>query len=131
MSLKRKFTEMSSSISDGPFFATMEESLKACRVKRQAYQGGTFVGNHVHKLLKVIMIFECYTITMLGLCIIQLRSIRIITTTIEKTAENKASQYPSLLQEGKGVAEVCITSGPFQKVPQGLQFLSMYVNRGD
>ncbi|CAI8047708.1 hypothetical protein GBAR_LOCUS26399 [Geodia barretti] len=22
-------------------------------VKRQAYQGGTFVGNHVHKLLKV------------------------------------------------------------------------------
>lgn len=52
--LKRKFTDMNSSISDGPFFATLEESLKACKVKRQAYQGGTFVGNHVHKLLKVI-----------------------------------------------------------------------------
>ncbi len=53
-SLKRKFTDMNSTISDGPFFATLEECLKACKVKKQAYQGGTFVGNHVHKLLKVI-----------------------------------------------------------------------------
>ncbi len=52
--LKRRFTEMNTTISDGPFFATLEESLKACKVKKQAYQGGTFVGNHVHKLLKVI-----------------------------------------------------------------------------
>lgn len=45
--------DVNSSINDGPFFATMEESLKACKVKRQAYQGVTFVGNHIHKLLKV------------------------------------------------------------------------------
>ena len=45
-SLKKKFTDMNSSIRDGPFFATLEpDSLKACKVKRQAYQGGTFVGN--------------------------------------------------------------------------------------
>jgi len=37
----------------GPFFCTLEESLNQLNVKRQAYQGGTFVGNHVHKLLKV------------------------------------------------------------------------------
>ena len=47
-----KFTEVNSTVSDGPLFATLEKSLKACNVKRQAYQGGTIVGNHVHKLLK-------------------------------------------------------------------------------
>jgi len=38
---------------DGPFFSTLEKSLQHLNVKRQAYQGGTFIGNHVHKLLKV------------------------------------------------------------------------------
>ena len=42
--------EVNSTVSDGPLFLTLEKSLKACNV---AYQGGTFVGNHVHKLLKV------------------------------------------------------------------------------
>ena len=60
--LKKKFTDVNSSISDGPFFATMEQSLKACKVIRQAYQGGTFVGNHVHKLLKVIKVLKLYAI---------------------------------------------------------------------
>ncbi len=39
--------------SDGPFFSILEKSLNELNVERQAYQGGTFVGNHVHKLLKV------------------------------------------------------------------------------
>ena len=38
---------------DGPFIAGLEDALKNLNVQRQAYQGGTFVGNHVHKLLKV------------------------------------------------------------------------------
>lgn len=46
--LKKKFN-----ISDGPFYSTLERSLQELNVQRQAYQGGTFVGNHVHKLLKV------------------------------------------------------------------------------
>ena len=54
VTLKKKFTDMNSNLSDGFFFATLESSLKACNVKRPAYQGGTFVGNHVHKLLKVL-----------------------------------------------------------------------------
>ena len=40
---------------EGPFYSTLEKSLDELGVKRQAYQGGTFVGNHVHKLLKVIL----------------------------------------------------------------------------
>ena len=38
---------------DGPFFKGLEKCLQDLSVQRQAYQGGTFVGNHVHKLLKV------------------------------------------------------------------------------
>lgn len=47
---------------DGPFFQTLDKSLKELNVERQAYQGGTFVGNHVHKLLKVrdTSIMLCY-----------------------------------------------------------------------
>lgn len=45
---------------DGPFFKTLEKSLKGLNVERQAYQGGTFVGNHVHKLLKVNNTFVNY-----------------------------------------------------------------------
>ena len=31
----------------------LEKCLQTLNVKRQAFQGGTFVGNHMHKLLKV------------------------------------------------------------------------------
>ncbi len=37
-------------IKDGPLYSTLESSLQEFNVKRQAYQGGTFVGDHVHKL---------------------------------------------------------------------------------
>ena len=46
--LQKKFTP-----SDGPYFRSLDDSLKELNVERQAYQGGTFVGNHVHKLLQV------------------------------------------------------------------------------
>ncbi len=38
---------------DGPFYRTLDPALAQLHVERQAYHGGTFVGNHVHKLLKV------------------------------------------------------------------------------
>ena len=41
--------------SDGPFFCSLEGALKKLHVERQAYHGGTFVGNHVHKLVQVKM----------------------------------------------------------------------------
>ena len=46
--LQKKFTP-----SDGPHFGSLDESLKELNIQRQAYHGGTFVGNHVHKLLQV------------------------------------------------------------------------------
>ena len=38
---------------DGPFYRSLEATLSHLHVERQAYHGGTFVGNHVHKLLQV------------------------------------------------------------------------------
>ena len=38
---------------DGPCVQKLDSTLKQIGVERQAYFGGTFVGNHVHKALKV------------------------------------------------------------------------------
>lgn len=40
-------------IQDGPFVRTLDTALKSFNVHREAYYGGTFVGNHVHRTLKV------------------------------------------------------------------------------
>ena len=37
----------------GPFVQKVDKILKECGVERQAYFGGTFIGNHVHKCCKV------------------------------------------------------------------------------
>ena len=39
--------------SANPLLIGMDESLKKFKVKRQAWHGKTFVGNHIHKCLKV------------------------------------------------------------------------------
>ena len=39
--------------SDGPFVKNLDLTLASFHVQRQAYYGGTFVGNHVHSCLKV------------------------------------------------------------------------------
>ena len=38
---------------DGPCVRSLDEALKKINVQRQAYFGGTFVGNHVQKCLQV------------------------------------------------------------------------------
>lgn len=38
---------------DGPFVKCLDTALSSFNVQRQAYYGGTFVGNHVHRCLKV------------------------------------------------------------------------------
>lgn len=43
-------------VSSGEMFSSLDKTLQSLNVKRQAYQGGTFVGNHVHKLLQVLFI---------------------------------------------------------------------------
>ena len=44
-------------VSSEELFSSLDKSLQSLNVKRQAYQGGTFVGNHVHKLLQVLFNF--------------------------------------------------------------------------
>ena len=38
---------------DGPFVRALDETLASMNVHREAYYGGTFVGNHAHRCLKV------------------------------------------------------------------------------
>ena len=39
---------------DGPFVRALDKALSSFNVQRQAYYSGTFVGNHVHRSLKVM-----------------------------------------------------------------------------
>ena len=38
---------------DGPCVQELDVVLKSKNVQRQAYHGKSFIGNHVHKMLKV------------------------------------------------------------------------------
>ena len=38
---------------EGPLYKCLSSALDKLNASKQAYQGGTFVGNHVNKLLKV------------------------------------------------------------------------------
>ena len=38
---------------EGPFVKTLDNALQSFGVQRQQYFGGAFIGNHVHKALKV------------------------------------------------------------------------------
>ena len=40
---------------EGPFVKSLDDALASFNVERQAYYGGTFVGNHVHRALKVYL----------------------------------------------------------------------------
>ena len=45
---------------EGPFTNSLDKALSSFNVERQAYYGGTFVGNHVHRSLKVYMYTNPY-----------------------------------------------------------------------
>ena len=55
----RDFSKLGESIAkgfkkeDGPFVKGLDTALDSFNVHRQAYYSGTFVGNHVHRTLKV------------------------------------------------------------------------------
>ena len=49
----RDFCNKGFEMSEGPFVCSLDKALGAMNVHRQAYYGGTFIGNHVHKCLKV------------------------------------------------------------------------------
>ena len=43
---------------EGPFVKCLDTALRGFAVERQAYYGGTFVGNHVHRTLKISLIIK-------------------------------------------------------------------------
>ena len=46
---------------DGPFVRELDRALSSFNVQRQAYYSGTFVGNHVHRCLKVHVRIHAFT----------------------------------------------------------------------
>lgn len=38
---------------EGVFVRALDQALSSFSVERQAYHGGSFIGNHIHKALKV------------------------------------------------------------------------------
>lgn len=40
---------------EGPFVNSLDKALSSFNVDRKAYFGGAFIGNHVHRSLKVYM----------------------------------------------------------------------------
>ena len=44
------------STSDGVFVKALDTALRSFNVERQAYYGGTFIGNHVHSALEVTIL---------------------------------------------------------------------------
>lgn len=48
MKLKKGFDKH-----EGVFVRGLDKALSSFNVERQAYFGGTFIGNHVHRALKV------------------------------------------------------------------------------
>ena len=51
----RETIQMDFNLEEGPYIKGIESCLTSLGVCRQWYYGGIFVGNHVHKILKVCM----------------------------------------------------------------------------
>ena len=52
---------------DGFFVKSLDDALASFNVERQAYHGGSFIGNHIHRALKVSIDFHGFANTILFL----------------------------------------------------------------
>lgn len=75
---------------DGPHYQSLSEALDELSVEWQAYHGGSFVGNHVHKLLQV-KYSHTTTNNSLLIHIKQPESINILLSTISAVAPTVTS----------------------------------------
>ena len=70
---------------EGPFNKGLDGALKSFHVQREAYYGGTFVGNHVHRYLKVYMYYNTNVhVNQFTFTNFKLNSFNINTTFIKK-----------------------------------------------
>ena len=60
--------------SQGPFVKSLDKALESFNVHRQAYYGGTFVGNHVHASLKVSDTFSLRIKTLVYLAYLSIQT---------------------------------------------------------
>ena len=80
--VKKGFSEK-----EGPFVKQLDSALQLIGVQRQQYFGGAFVGNHVHKALKVHIL--CFMQTINHENIFQLPNVKTLCTAISQMAQEK------------------------------------------
>ena len=83
---------------DGPFVKALDNALASFHVKRQAYYSGTFVGNHVHRALKVTLYFD-HKIS--NVIIPSRRTALQYFASIVSTSED----YPPLCSEARAISQ--------------------------
>ena len=96
-----KVVNKSFSRSDGPFVCALDKALASFNVERQAYYSGTFVGNHVHRCLKVQCIHINLTLNYLNNAH-QEKNIDTICASVTSTA---LQLNPSLHMRAQEVAD--------------------------
>ena len=71
----------------GSFVRHLDSALQLIGVQRQQYFGGAFVGNHVHKVLKVHIL--CFMQTINHENFFQLPNVKTLCTAISQMAQEK------------------------------------------
>lgn len=93
---------------DGPFMCALEDALQSFSVERQAYHGGSFVGNHVHMCLRVrtsqitmhVIVYINRKLQLVSITnYMQTCNIKILTAAVSKTAEKQGA----LNEEAKAI----------------------------
>lgn len=97
-----KVVKKSFSRSDGPFVSGLDKALASFHVERQAYYSGTFVGNHVHRCLKVWDLKVPKIHKHLLKIAQQENNIHTLCSSVPATA---LEQYPSLHGQAQQIAE--------------------------
>ena len=85
---------------DGPFVKGLDNALKSFNVHREQYYGGIFVGNHIHRTLKVYTcsITRIYNHTYLT----QPSNLETLCSSVERVAE---TLLPSLSEDATTICD--------------------------
>ena len=91
---------------EGPFVKTLDNALQSFGVQRQQYFSGAFIGNHVHKALKVEFIIMQIKFILHGY-FSQLPNVKTLCTSISQMAQQ---QLPHRSDEVVGKVSQFITA---------------------
>ena len=113
LSIKKGFK-----VSDGPYVKSLSQSLTSLNIERQAYQGGTFVGNHVNKLLKVRLFLHHHTLKLMVNLTLQPGSIDSLLSGVVRASTNSNLVAPTQAMINK-FTEVFLLFGKCHAVYNG------------